>query len=152
MSTSPERALDHPLTADAATVHLVFEPAHGRAGEVPGEAGPRRTAAYDFVGEEGVEVVHGIDLRRRGIGPAEAERAEPAFHLAEHVMCLLTHGVGRGFAMPYSAFAVACTALLRLAAARDHEARRGVGGGDGEGERVERGLRRRVDLRAHIAA
>src|SRR5262249_8893882 len=109
-------------------------------------------AEQDLVGEEGVEVVHGIDLGRRGIGPAEAERGEPALHLAEHVARLLAHGVGRGFTVPHGAFAVSCAALPRLAAARDHEARRGVAGGDGEGERVERGLSRRVDLGAHVAA
>src|ERR1700756_498188 len=42
--------LHYPLAGDAAAVHFVFEPAHRRAGEMPGEPGARGAAAHNLVG------------------------------------------------------------------------------------------------------
>src|SRR5262249_56315770 len=89
-------------------------------------AGARRAAPHDLVGEERIEVAHGVDLRRRGVGPAETERRKPALHLSEHIARLLAHGLGTGFAAPDGAFAVASASLPGLGAARDHEARRAI--------------------------
>src|SRR5262249_40313784 len=120
--------------ADGAAIHLEFELSHRRPRVVPGQPGARRAAAHDLVGEERIEVAHGVDLRRRGVRPAETEPRQPALHLAENVAPLLAHGLGTTFAAPDGAFAVASAPFPRLGAARDHEARRGIGVGNGERE------------------
>src|SRR5947209_6358027 len=79
---------------DGTAVHLVFEIAHRRTGEMPGQAVSRGATAYDLVGKEGVKIVHGIDLRRGRVMPTKAKRIEPAFHLAEHITRFLAHRVG----------------------------------------------------------
>ena len=65
-----------------------------------------------------MEVVHGVDLRRGGVAPGEAEEGHPPLHLAEHEARLVAHRVGRGLARPHRALAVAAAPLLRLAASR----------------------------------
>ena len=99
-----------------------------------------------------MQVEHGVDLRRRGVGPGEAEPAEPCFHRAEHEHCLLAQRVGAAFAPAHDALAVATLAGPRLRAAGDHEARRRLRGGHGEREGVERRLGRPADLRTDIGA
>src|SRR5215472_18555831 len=140
------------LPADGAAFHFEFEPFHRRPRVVPGQPGARRAAAHDLVAEKRIEVAHGVDLRRRGVRPAETEYCKAALHFAEHVARLLAHRLGTAFAAPDGAFAVASTSLPGLGAARDHEARRGIGGGNGEREGVKARLRRRIDLGTHIAA
>src|SRR5262252_3502088 len=124
---APNALASHDAFAtDRAAIHLEFELAHRRPRVVPGQAGARRAAAHDLVGEERIEVAHGVDLRRRGVRPAETERRQPALHLAQDVGRLLAHGLGTTFAAADGAFAVASGPLARLGAARDHEARRGI--------------------------
>src|SRR5262249_18515221 len=122
---------------DGAAIHLEFELLHRRPRIVPGQSGTRRAAAHDLVGEKRIEVAHGVDLRRRGVGPAETEYRKAPLHLPEDVARLLAHGLGTGFAAPDGAFSVASASLPRLGAARDHEARPGIGVGGGERERVK---------------
>src|SRR5262249_30149564 len=129
-----------------------FELLHRRPRIVPGQPGTRRAAPHDLVGEERIEVTHGVDLRRRGVGPAETEYRKAPLHLAEDVARLLAHGLGAAFAAPDGAFAVASASLPRLGAARDHEARRAIGVGGGEREGVKARLRRRIDVGTYIAA
>ena len=144
--------LDHALARDRAAIHLVFEIAHRRPGVVPGQAGARRAAAHDLVGEERMQVVHRVDLRGGRVGPAEAEQRQPPLHLAQHVARLFAHRVRRGFAEPHRVIAV----LPLPSSASPLPATTKVGSGplrrDREAERMERRLGRRVDLGAHIAA
>src|SRR5262249_20744075 len=137
---------------DGAAIHLEFELLPGGARVVPGRPGTGRAPPHDLVGEERIEVTHGVELRRRGVRPAETEHRKPALHLAQHVARLLAHRLGTTFAAPDGAFAVAAASLPRLGAARDHETRRGIGVGGGERERVKARLRRRIDVWTHIAA
>src|SRR5262245_20909673 len=119
---------------DGTAIHLEFELLHRRPRIVPGQPGTRRAAAHDLVGEKRIEVAHGVDLRRRGVGPAKTEYRKAPLHLAHDVARLLAHGLGTGFAAPDGAFAVAAASLPRLGASRDHEARGGIGVGGGERE------------------
>src|SRR5262249_10112112 len=125
---------------------------HGRPAEVPSEPGARGAAAYDLIAEERVEVVHRVDLGRGGVGPGEAENAEPALHLAQHILRLLAHGVGPLLAAPYRALTITRAALARLAAAGDDEALGRLCRLHGVREGVERRLGRRRNLGTHIAA
>src|SRR5262249_26080927 len=88
-TTSPD-----PFLADGAAIHLVLEPFHRWPRIVPGQPGARRAAPHDLVAEKRIEVAHGVDLRRRGVRPAETEYRKPALHLAEHVARLLAHRFG----------------------------------------------------------
>jgi hypothetical protein len=72
--------------------------------------------------------------------------------IAQHILRLLAHGVGRALAAPHGALAVARAALARLAAARDDEAFRRRRRRHGVRKGMERRLGRRRDLGAHIAA
>src|ERR1051325_1951551 len=72
---------DDPFVGDAAAIHFVVQSDHRRAREVPCQPGARGATAHDLASEERVQVEHGVDLRRRGIGPTMAERAEAALHL-----------------------------------------------------------------------
>src|SRR5207248_2755448 len=105
------------LPRDGATIHLIFQLAHGWPRVVPGQAAPRGAAPHDLVGQKRIKVLHGIDLRGGGIRPRAAERREAALHLTEHVARLLTHGFGTGVATTDDALAIACAALTRLGAA-----------------------------------
>src|SRR5438477_5210200 len=112
------------LDGDGAAVHLVLEALHGRAAEMPGEARPRRPAVHDLVGEEGVEIVHRVDLGGGGMGPCEAEELQAALHLGEHENGFFPHRLRASLAPADGALAVAGAALPGLAAARYHEGRR----------------------------
>ena len=50
------------LDRDAPAIHLVFEALHRRAAEMPGQTGAGRAAPHDLIGQEGMEIVHRIDL------------------------------------------------------------------------------------------
>src|SRR5262249_52424206 len=104
----------HAFASDRAAIHLEFELSYRRPRVVPCQPGARRAAPHDLVGEERIEVAHGVDLRRRGVRPAETERRQPALHLAEHVARLLAHRFGTAFAAPDGAFAVASASLPGL--------------------------------------
>src|SRR5215475_15322524 len=95
-----EATLHDAFPTDGAAIHLEFELLHRRARIVPGQPGTRRAAPHDLVGEERIEVAHGVDLRRRGVGPTEAEYRKAPLHLAEDVARLLAHRLGTGFAAP----------------------------------------------------
>src|SRR5438105_952980 len=112
MSTRPrsrgaqrEQTSHDAFSANRAAIHLEFEFLHRRPRVVPGQPGARRAAAHDLVGEKRIEVAHGVDLRRRGVRPAETEYRKAALHLAEDVGRLLAHGLGTAFAAPDGAFA-----------------------------------------------
>src|SRR4051794_9524552 len=80
---------DDPLVPHAAAVHLVFQLDDWRPGEMPSQAGPRRSAPNDLLGKKRIEIVDGIDLGRGGVMPAKAERRKPPLHLGEHEPGLL---------------------------------------------------------------
>src|SRR5208282_3556223 len=84
-------ALDrqHALECDAAAVHLVIELDHRRTVEMPGQAVARRAALDQLVGEERMDVAHGVELHRAGVAPARADRRHAALHLAEYPARLL---------------------------------------------------------------
>ena len=70
-----------------------------------------------------MDVMDGVELRRRGVLPAEAERRHAALHLAEHEARLLAHAGRRDVAEPHDMIAVVAAALRRFAAAGDDERR-----------------------------
>src|SRR5262245_64184447 len=119
---------------------------------MPYQPGARRAPTYDCLGEERIEVVDRVDLRRRGCGPVRAEQREATFHFPQYKMRFFTHGLGTRLAMAHGSLGVACAALARLAAAGDDEARHRLRRFYGEAERVKRRLGGRTDFRAHIAA
>src|SRR5262245_9284706 len=108
------RNSNDPLPADGAAIHLVFEALYRRPRIVPGEPGARRPASDDFLGQKRVNVMQGVHLRRRGIGPAEAELDEATLQFAQHVARFLAHRVGTGLAVTNGALLVARAALPRL--------------------------------------
>src|SRR5262249_53994327 len=117
----------------AAAVHLVFETLHGRSTEVPSEASSRGAAAHNLLPEEGVEVVHGVDLGGRRVRPGAAELPQATLHLGQHEDCLLAHRFWAGLAVANGAFAVAGPAFSGFTTAGDDETRRAYLGGHREG-------------------
>ena len=75
-------------------IHLVFEIDHRRPGEVPNEARARGTAADNRVGEDEVDIMHGVSLRRRRVLPATSELGHALFHHADDIADLLRDPVG----------------------------------------------------------
>ena len=119
---------------------------------MPGQARTRGAAANHRFGKDGMEIMHGVGLRRRRILPAETERAHALFHHADDVANLLRNALGAEVAVAHRALRVARVAFLRLAAARDHKARRRTLARPRKRKGVERRLGRRIDLRTDIAA
>ena len=56
-------------------------------------------AMHDLVGEKYMQIVHGIDLGCRRVGPAEAQQLQPALHLAQHVNGFFAHRFGARLAV-----------------------------------------------------
>src|SRR5439155_5686928 len=108
-------ALDHQLAGDAAHIDLVVKSLHRRAREMPGEAARGRAAPHVLVGKMRVDIEHRIELRRRDVLPAEAERAHAPLHRAEHVARLVAHTVRRLVTEPDDALGIAAGAVGRLA-------------------------------------
>src|SRR5262245_21736297 len=106
MSAAAMRLLDEVLRRNAPAVHLVLEAPHRRAAQVPRQPGARGTTADDLVGEERVEILHRVDLARRGVAPAPAQEAEPPLHLAQNEGGLLAHRLRARLAMANGAFPV----------------------------------------------
>src|SRR5262249_42905188 len=136
----------------AAAVHLVFEALHRRATEVPCKAGASSAAAYDFVGEEGGQVMHGVDLGGGRVRPGAAKPRETTLHLGENEDRFLADRPWAGLAVAHGAVAIAGAPFGGLTAARDDETRRGRRGRHREGEGVKRGLGRWIELRTDVAA
>src|SRR5438105_15060635 len=84
------------LPRDGATIHLIFQLAHGWPRVVPGQAAPRGAAPHDLVGQKRIKGLHGIELRGGCIRPRAAERREAAPRLTEHVARILTRGLCNG--------------------------------------------------------
>src|SRR5262249_41951682 len=80
--TTAARLFAEMLGGDAAAIHLVFEAAHRRAAQVPRQPGASGAAAGNLVGKERIEIVHGVDLARRGIAPTPTEQPHPPPPLA----------------------------------------------------------------------
>src|SRR6266699_4808418 len=146
------RSDDDLLAAHAAAIHLIFQLDDRRPGEMPSQAGPRRPASHDLLGQERVKVMNGIDLGCRGVMPAKAERGQPPLHLAEHEARFLAQALRADVAARDDAVEIIVVAFRHFPAPGDDERRRRVGGYCREREGVERGLRRRIDLRADVAA
>src|SRR5262249_50846557 len=72
-----------------------------RPAEVPARARARRPAPHDPAGEEREDAVPGVDLRRRGVAPAEAERRHAPLQLAEHEARLVAQARRRDVAPPH---------------------------------------------------
>jgi hypothetical protein len=64
-------------------VHFVLDTDNRRAIEVPGEPVARGDASDDLVGEEWVDVMHGVELHRGGVAPRGVERRHAPLRLAE---------------------------------------------------------------------
>src|SRR5262245_48115869 len=126
------RISHHCLPGDRAAIHLVFEPLHRWPRIVPGQPRVRRPAPHDLIGEKWIEIVHGVDLRRRGIRPTETEHREPPLELAQYIAGLFAHRLRAGLAVANDPLAVACAALPSLGAACDHETRSGIPRSDRE--------------------
>src|ERR1700674_5637198 len=122
------RSEDDLLAAHAAAIHLVFQPDDRRPGEMPGQAGPRRSAPNDLLGQERIKVVNGIDLGCRGVMPGKAERGQPPLHLAEHEARLLAQALRADVAPRDDVVEIILVAFRHFAAAGDHEGGRRVAG------------------------
>src|SRR3954447_10352427 len=80
-----DESLNHHFPHHPAAVHFVFEIDHRRPGEMPGQTAPCGAAFDQRFGEDGMEVVHGIGLRRRGVLPADTEFGHALLHHADDV-------------------------------------------------------------------
>jgi hypothetical protein len=98
---------DDRLAGDAAAIHFVIQTDDGRPAIVPGQPGMGCPALDEFVGKKWMKVVHGIDLRCRGIAPGKAERSHATLHFTEHEAGFFAKAVGAHVAEPYDALAVA---------------------------------------------
>src|SRR6516162_79013 len=114
---------------------LKFKTRDRRAIEMPGQPRSGSTPPNDLVRKEGVKVMHRIDLRSGGVGPADAERLHALFHLAEGGDGLFSHGVGARLAVANDVFA-----------AGNDEGCGGPARRHGERKRMEGRLARRIDL------
>src|SRR5262249_56709637 len=94
-----------------AAIHLVFEPLHRWPRIVPGQPRVRRPAPHDLIGKKWIEIVHGVDLCRRGIRPTKTERREPPLELAQYIASLFARCLRAGLAVATGALAVTCAAL-----------------------------------------
>ena len=74
---------------------------------MPSEARSGGTSEDNLVRQEWMKIVHRIDLSCRRVGPAEAERQHPFFHLTEYEDGLLPHGLDCGFAAADRALPIA---------------------------------------------
>src|SRR5450631_1541972 len=99
-----------------------------------------------------MKVPNGVGLHRRGILPAESERAETVFHFCDREPDFLLHAVRAEVAIAHDTLGIAAAAAARFGAAGDQEGWRLALARTGERKRVERRLGRRVDLRADVAA
>src|SRR5258708_6382355 len=93
----PYKRLQNLLHPHAAAIHLEFQVANRRPGEVPVNARMGRATADDFVGEERIDVTDRVDLARGPVPPAAASKRDPPGDFFEHEMGLLPHGVGAVF-------------------------------------------------------
>src|SRR5437867_7206536 len=122
------RPSDDALMAHAAAVHFIFQLDERRAREVPCQAGPRRAAPNDLLGEKRVEIVNGINLGRRGVMPGETERGKPALHFAEHETRLLAQALRADVAAGDDVIEIIVVPFRHFAAPGDDEAGRRVSG------------------------
>src|SRR5438270_7286290 len=99
---------------EAAYIHLEIEALHRRAREMPGQTARVGSAADDLVSQERMDVEDRIDLGRRHVRPAEAERRHALLHRLEHKPRLLPHRLGRLVAPPNNAPFIAGTTLARF--------------------------------------
>ena len=106
---------------DSPAIHFEFEAYDRRAAEMPGEAPAGGTTSNQVIGKIGMHVEHRINLGIRRVLPAEAERAEPPFHLIQYAIRLLPHSCGAGVAIGHDVIAVVAAALGNFAAASDDE-------------------------------
>jgi hypothetical protein len=83
--------LDNAFEPNAPAIHLEFEAADGRSIKVPRKARACGTAPHNLLGEERVEVVNGIGLRRRRIRPTETEERHAPLHFDQHEARFLSH-------------------------------------------------------------
>ena len=86
---------------------------------MPREAGPRRAATDDVVGEEGMEIVDRVRLGRADPGPVDAERGHPTLHRSEHEAGLFSHRLRRRVAPPNGPILIAPRTLRGFARPRN---------------------------------
>src|SRR5690606_19628458 len=118
----------------------------------PGEAVAQHAAASELLGEEGMNVVHRVELRARRVLPAGPEGAHAPLHLVEHPARLFAQPLRAHVAAADDVVAVVALALGNFGAARDYEGARGARAGHGIRERIEARLGGRIDRRADVAA
>jgi hypothetical protein len=90
---------------------------------VPGHAGSRGVGTHQFIGGDRMEVVHGVNLRGRGVGPARAEVGHAPPDFTDHETHLLAQAIGAEVAIAHGALGIRRAAAARFRAARDHEGR-----------------------------
>src|SRR5260370_13992502 len=115
------RLSNHRFAHDAAAIHLVFEIDHRRPRKMPGQARTGGAAPDQFVRHHRMEVMHGIGLHRRGVFPAEPERAETAFHFADRKPNLFLESFGAEVAVAHDTLGIAAAAAAQFGAAGDDE-------------------------------
>ena len=89
---------------------------------MPCQAVAHCTASRQIVGNEGVDVVHGVKLHGGCVVPRGAECGHPALHFTQHPGRLLAQAGGAGVAARDDVVAVIALAFWRLAAAGDYKA------------------------------
>src|SRR5579871_379576 len=120
---------------------------------MPVDSRMSRAAMNDFIGEKRIDVANGVDLARRRVAPAGAEKLKTPGDLLQHETRLFSHGFGTVFAVADDALPIARLDRPRLRAPGNHEARRSVGRcRHRERERMKGGLGRGSDFRTDIAA
>src|SRR5882762_10321966 len=137
---------DYQLAGEAAHVDLEIEPLDRRPRVMPDQPAGHGAARDELVGDDGVDVIDRVDLRRGDIAPAEAERAHAPLHRAEDVTRLVAHAVGGLVAEPDDALGIAAGAIGSLTAAGRDKALPRTRHGIAEG--VQRRLGRRIDFGA----
>src|ERR1700730_14149571 len=91
---------------------------------MPGQAGWRGAAADQFIRHGWMEVMHGVGLHRRGVFPAESERAETAFHRSNGEPNFFSQAFRAKVAVTHDTLGIASAPLTRFGAAGDDECRR----------------------------
>src|ERR1700758_4547371 len=99
-----------------------------------------------------MEIADGVGLYAGRVLPTKTKSGEALLHCARGETDLVPDTVGRQITVTHDAFRIGARTFARLGSASDHETRRRRLARPGEGERIERRLGRRIDLRTDIAA
>src|SRR5882672_12718129 len=104
---------------------------------MPGHAVAGGAAPYQFIAQERVYVVYGVELYSGRLLPTHAEGSHAPFHFAQHPARFAAQTLGTEIAATDDMVAVVPHSFGYLATACDHEGRRRIRRADREGEGVK---------------